>query len=1123
MEKTTKALAARLRPQWNLHEPGTGEARATQATLGFWLVLLGATAGTVDTLLGSRPHPDAILATCAAGFALALVLLVRYDRMGVAGWHVAAACGGVLVSTATILDPAGWAIALLISVFFVGFIAFFFEVWAFLFQLLFVLTGVAGAMVTADSTGEVIDWLLAGLTLLAVGWTVVAGKGALRRALDDLRRQAARQEQTAALGASALAEPDIWRVMKDAVELVAEELAIDDAVVLERLPSSQGLLLRTSHIPLPEGASPLLPVGAGSFSGYTMLADEPVVSEDLATESRFTPTALLLESGMTSAANVVIPGIDGAFGVLGVRSRTRRHFAEDDLVFLQSVANIVGAATSNRAIEQTLERTESGASVLSERLQALIDASPLAIVELDPQGRVKLWNRAAEQTFGWTRDEVLGLRYPIVPPEERGAFDDMIAGLLAGGGIDRIEGDRMRKDGSHVRCEVHGAAIRNDEGKATSFIAIIADISERVRTERELARSRELYKTVVENSRDMIAVLDLDGRYVYASPAYQTVLGHAPEKLVGSTPEQLVHPDDWKAVARDLERARDGGTATVETRVRRADGEWGVVESTITAVRDEQGRLQALLATTRDLSERRAAEEELTQAELRYRTLVEELPLITYVHAPDAHDGWSYLSPQLEALLGYTEYDWKDDPGFYEAILDPRDRSYVIATRAAMTGRLSLEYRVRAVDGRSVWIRDEAVIVRDVAGRALYVQGYMLDVTAEQDAERKRKALEAQLLQSQKMEAVGRLAGGIAHDFNNLLTAITGYSHLVLNGLPEGSEAAQDLEQIRRAAGQAASMTQQLLAFSRRQVLQPTVISLNDVIEEMEPLLNRLIGETITLVTDCDPSLLAVRSDRSQIEQVVMNLSVNARDAMPRGGRLVVRTANVELSEEQARAAATDPGPHVLLEVSDTGHGMDPETLEHAFEPFFTTKDQGKGTGLGLSTVHGIVQQSGGGISVESEIGRGTTFRISLPAVDKAVTVGERVPDQPGRGHETILLVEDERIVRELIARVLRGQGYDVVEAPAGEAALKTASELDRVDLLLTDVVMPGLSGRELSERLAALRPELRILFMSGYTDEAIVHHGVRAGEAEFLAKPFTPDALARKVRAVLDAVLERA
>jgi PAS domain S-box-containing protein len=713
--------------------------------------------------------------------------------------------------------------------------------------------------------------------------------------------------------------------------------------------------------------------------------------------------------------------------------------------------------------------------------------------------------------------------YPIVPQDERAGFEAMIAGLRTNGGVSRVEADRVRKDGTRVRCEIHNAATHDANGEITSLIAIIADIGERVRTDQELARSQELYRTVVENSRDLIALLDPQGIVLYASPSYATVLGHDPAEHVGTAIGNLVHPDDIPASAEALARAmRLRATATADARLLRADGEWTYVEGTISALVDVHGELQSILSTCRDASDRHEAQDELRQAELRYRTLVEQLPLITYVHPPDDRQPWTYFSPQLQAILGYEDADWQGDPGFYARILEPQDRARVLSTRAATTGRLSLEYRVVGRDGRVVWVRDEAIVVRDLAGRALYVQGYLLDTTAEREADRNRRVLEAQLLQSQKMEAVGRLAGGIAHDFNNLLTAITGYSELLLTGMEGEGEQARDVEQIRRAAAQAASMTQQLLAFSRRQVLQPKVMSLNDTIAEMEAMLRRLIGENIVLSTAPDPDLHATRSDLAQIEQVVLNLCLNARDAMPDGGRLEVRTANADLDDATARAAGTHPGPHVLLEVRDSGLGMDPETLEHAFEPFYTTKEQGKGTGLGLATVLGIVQQSGGGIAVETAPGQGTTFRIYLPAVGDALTRDDAATDRPERGHETILLVEDESIVRELVARVLGTHGYAVIEAADGEEALAIAQAEPTIDLLLTDVVMPGISGRELAERLAASRPELRILYMSGYTDEAIVHHGVREGEAEFIAKPFTPDALARKVRGVLDAALER-
>jgi len=373
-----------------------------------------------------------------------------------------------------------------------------------------------------------------------------------------------------------------------------------------------------------------------------------------------------------------------------------------------------------------------------------------------------------------------------------------------------------------------------------------------------------------------------------------------------------------------------------------------------------------------------------------------------------------------------------------------------------------------------------------------------------------RRRLEEQLLQSQKMEAIGRLAGGVAHDFNNLLTAIIGYADLLARRVQGTPRLEHNVAEILEAAERAAGLTRQLLAFSRKQVLQPRVLSLNATVSEMENMLRRLIGEDIQLLTRLDAGLGQVRADPTQIEQVILNLAVNARDAMPRGGTLTVETGNADLEE----------GRFVMLAVSDTGVGMDAETRSRVFEPFFTTKEPGKGTGLGLAMVYGIVAQSGGTIRVSSEPGQGTTFRVRLPRVDEEVAVeGPRGAETPADGGtETVLVAEDEDGVRGLICEILQGLGYHVLEAPRPEAAIHTLAEGGpRVHLLLTDVVMPGMDGRQLAERLTALQPGLRVLYMSGYTGEAIAEHGVLDQGTQLLQKPFTPDALARKVREVLD------
>ncbi|HLQ59905.1 MAG TPA: ATP-binding protein, partial [Gemmatimonadales bacterium] len=394
------------------------------------------------------------------------------------------------------------------------------------------------------------------------------------------------------------------------------------------------------------------------------------------------------------------------------------------------------------------------------------------------------------------------------------------------------------------------------------------------------------------------------------------------------------------------------------------------------------------------------------------------------------------------------------------------------------------------------------------------VWGTQRDVT-------EQRHLEEQFRQSQKMEAVGQLAGGIAHDFNNLLTAILGNTQLLLRDLPPGDAKRGDVEEIRKASERAASLTRQLLAYSRRQMLQPKVLDLNVVVAEMDKMLRRLIGEHIALVAALQSDLGHVRADPNQIEQVIVNLAVNARDAMPDGGKLTIETANVDLDETFAQAhLGSVPGAYAMLAVTDTGHGMDVNVRAHLFEPFFTTKEVGKGTGLGLATVYGIVKQSGGYISVYSERGRGSTFKIYLPRI-ATPSATPAAPPRVGaaRGSETVLVVEDELAVLTLSRRALEAQGYVVLAASDAAAALRVVERHGgTIHLLLTDVVMPGMSGRDLADRLTAQRPGIRVLYMSGYPGDAVVQHGTLPSGSAFLQKPFSPDGLARKVRDVLDA-----
>jgi PAS domain S-box-containing protein len=515
-----------------------------------------------------------------------------------------------------------------------------------------------------------------------------------------------------------------------------------------------------------------------------------------------------------------------------------------------------------------------------------------------------------------------------------------------------------------------------------------------------------------------------------------------------------------------------------------------------------------------------ARDRALRETDAKLRALIEHVPVVTYMDAPDGTT--EYISPQIEQLLGYPVAQWLETPDFFAQILHPDDRDRVlteVAHSRELGARFHAEYRMIANDGRAVSVLDGTVLVRDESGKPLYRHGFFLDLTAQKEAEKQTVRLEEELRQSQKMEAIGQLAGGIAHDFNNLLMAIGGYSDVARSKVDGGDPAlANALDEIKLASDRAAALTRQLLAFSRKQILQPQIVDLNEIVSGMDAMLRRLIGEDIDVVTELSPDAGRVRADPGQLEQVILNLVVNARDAMPAGGRLTIETAGLAVDgPEIGRESPLQPGSYAMLAVSDTGEGMDAETRKRIFDPFFTTKEPGKGTGLGLATVYGIVNQSGGSIFVYSEPGHGTTFKVYLPQTDAVGELGP--PEVDGhRGSETVLLVEDEDIVRRLVAQMLETQGYRVLAAGDPDHAVDlSAAHEGPIDLLITDVVMPNMSGRELAVRLHVDRPEMKILYISGYTDRAIVHHGVLAQGTVFLQKPFTGDDLARKVRAVLD------
>ena len=641
-------------------------------------------------------------------------------------------------------------------------------------------------------------------------------------------------------------------------------------------------------------------------------------------------------------------------------------------------------------------------------------------------------------------------------------------------------------------------------------VSTIRDVTELNRARHDLEASEKKYRRIVDTAREGIWVIDGHARTTFANRALEDMLGRVPGDMLGRSLFEFVDRADHARVAEGLEQRRRGVSERRDQRYLRKDGStlWVLMEAS--PLTDDAGQYAGALAMVTDVTDRRRAEDALRASEARYRLLFDNSPLPIWLtdvqslrfmavnQAACQLFGYSqseFLALEVVHLLTSVEADQlRADIGAalpgkaHHAIRRPLKKSGVAVDVATTAQTFEIDDRVVAL-----------VIAQDMS---------------------ERNRLEAQLAQSRKMEAIGILAGGIAHDFNSLLSIMVTYSTFALDALKDGDPLREDIEQVAKAGDRAVSLTRQLLAFSRQQILAPTILDLNATVSSIEPMLRRLVGETIDISLVSEPALGRVSADPGQIEQVIMNLVVNARDAMPAGGELTIETANVSVAEGASPlGGGLQPGHYVLLAVTDTGAGIDAATRERIFEPFFTTKELGKGTGLGLSTVLGIVQQSGGHLEMQSELGRGTRFEVYLPSVDRLASPVAALPTASGvRGHETVLVVEDDEQVRNLTRAILRRNGYQVLVASnGGEAFLISEQHSAPIHLLLTDVVMPRMNGRQLAERLSDARPEMKVLFMTGYTDDAVVRQGVLDADIALLQKPITPDALARRVRAVLD------
>jgi PAS domain S-box-containing protein len=738
---------------------------------------------------------------------------------------------------------------------------------------------------------------------------------------------------------------------------------------------------------------------------------------------------------------------------------------------------------------------ESARRGAEERYRLIVETTMEGVWTIDAEGKTTFANDAMATMLGRSADDLLGRHIFEFLDEEgtRQAADSLERRRR--GESDQFITRFIRADGSTIETILSSNSLFDDEGRYVGALAMVLD-------DTELRLSRE---TLGVRVRQLETIAEL-GRMILGGASLDHALELARAAVLGA-----LDVDRVEIVAGALAAAVSDAKLTCP--IDGLDGAYGVL-----AVYADEARaltpedanfldsianlIGSVLRRDRAAELRQLADEELRSTADRFRMLAENAQDVIFRYRVADEPGYEYMSPACERILGYSPEQFYADSELARRRLDHRDAEVIRATRRGEQ-REPAVVRWHHPSGCTVWIERRVTLIHDTEGRLLAMEGILLDITARVEHEERCRALEEQLRQSQKLEALGQLAGGIAHDFNNLLLGIRGFGELALGKLEREQEGApSDIVEMLAAADRAAGLTRQLLAFARRQVLNPEVIDLCETVRTMDSLLGRLIGEHVELVAFCTELTVLVDADRSQIEQVVTNLVVNAGDAMPDGGRL-----EIDVSID---------GDHAVLKVRDDGVGMDEETLARAFDPFFTTKGE-DGTGLGLATVHGIVSQSGGRIDVHSEPGRGTTFAVSFPLSTGVPAPVPSVLSHPAGGTETILVVEDNDIVRSIVTAMLEGRGYAVISAANGAEAIAAAAAAPSIDLVLTDLVLPGMGGREASERVQALHPGVRVLYMSGYSDDAVFRSGGRAPGTGFIQKPFDGEALGHGVRDALE------
>jgi len=729
---------------------------------------------------------------------------------------------------------------------------------------------------------------------------------------------------------------------------------------------------------------------------------------------------------------------------------------------------------------------------------------------LDGEGRLLTWNPASEQMYGYAAEEIRGQSLSrLQSPQENAATNirESLDEALAQGDF-TAEAEQLRKDGSTFRAAFSIARFHSERDlSGPQFAVLVRDVSEKGKVEKDLQSERALNESLLESLPGMVIVIDVEGRLKRWNKHTEAITGFSADQLRNAFAVEFIPPDEREYIVSQIELTFREGKANTEAHVLTKDGR--KIPFLFSGMRLEVDSSPCCVSVGVDISERKRSEAALRQSEQLFREMANTVPVVVWI--TDAAGDTTFINERWTQLTGQRAEDTLGQGWTKHIHPDDRERACQIFKHAAETRTpASCEYRLLASTGEFRWMLDIGHPRFGPEGKFEGHIGCVLDTTD-------HRRLEEQFRQAQKMEAVGQLAGGVAHDFNNLLTVITGYSEILIASMPPSDPNYPAMKAIREAGERASSLTQQLLAFSRKAMLAPRVLDPNSIVRDSEKLLRRLMGEDVKLEISLDESIAKVKVDPAQLMQVLLNLASNSRDAMPRGGALRIRTSSETVPPEEAARADIAPGPYVTIAVRDTGVGMSPDVIKHLFEPFFTTKEVGKGTGLGLAVVHGIIKESGGKIDVRSEVGVGSEFRLFLPVVAE-----EEEPAPPAsraKGGETILLVEDEDAVRNLAQFILQSHGYRVLSANGGAEAMSIAESASvSIDILVTDVVMPEVSGDALAAGLSQRYPRMKTLFLSGHTQDAVLRRGIEHRKVAFLQKPFTPQTLSQKVRETLDA-----